>query len=457
MVIILQPLSNEELYRIINNENKSIEKFRKANPQFQVDHSNIASTVEEIEHFEHLYSHMGLGAFEFAPSEFNFKRADSYTFQQLFSDNFDSFLIDNPSLNIRPVVIDEINKMISCQDPSMGHAVYECPDCHRTYCVPFTCKSRFCNTCAIKYQMDRALEITSKLIKCEHRHVVFTIPEQLRIYFRKDHNLLNLLFKSCEDCIKFFFKKRAPRKKLIPGIVLVLHTFGRDLKWNPHIHCLVTEGASSNIKNCLSDDIWINLTHFDYEGFRKSFQYCLLKSMKKYLKSTLPSNAFKDFKNLVNFLYQSYDTGFYVRAKPFKGNPDGAIKYLLRYFNRPAMAQSRILYYDGTYVVFYYQRHEDDMYVVEKVHVYDLIKRLIIHIPDKNFKILRYAGLYSSHKCAHFDKLIKKLSDVSIKTKKMLANWRMRIQLYFHYDPLVCPFCNQTMFFSELVVAKNSS
>ena len=73
MVIILQPLSNEELYRIINNENKSIEKFRKANPQFQVDHSNIASTVEEIEHFEHLYSHMGLGSFEFAPSEFNFK------------------------------------------------------------------------------------------------------------------------------------------------------------------------------------------------------------------------------------------------------------------------------------------------------------------------------------------------------------------------------------------------
>lgn len=52
---------------------------------------------------------------------------------------------------------------------------------------------------------------------------------------------------------------------------------------------------------------------------------------------------------------------------------------------------------------------------------------------------------------------VKKLSDVSIKTKKTLANWRMRIQLYFHYDPLVCPFCNQTMFFSELVVAKNSS
>ena len=212
-MIILVPLSNQELYRIINKENQSIEMFRKANPQFQIDSSNIAQTIEEIEHFEHLYSHMGIGAFEFAPDQFNFKRADSYTFQQIFSDNFNNFLIDNPSLKIRPVVIDEINKMLSCQDPSMGHAVYECPDCHKTYCVPFTCKSRFCNTCAIKYQMDRALEITSKLIKCEHRHIVFTIPEQLRIYFRKDHKLLNLLFSATEDCIKFFFKKRAPRKK----------------------------------------------------------------------------------------------------------------------------------------------------------------------------------------------------------------------------------------------------
>lgn len=78
------------------------------------------------------------------------------------------------------------------------------------------------------------------------------------------------------------------------------------------------------------------------------------------------------------------------------------------------MAQSRILYCDGSYVVFYYQRHEDDMYVVEKVHVYDLIKHLIVHIPDKNFKMFRYAGLYSSHKCTHFDKLFKRLYNIHI-------------------------------------------
>lgn len=318
-MIILVSLSTEQIYRIINEENNTIEKFRKANPQFKIDNSNIASSIEEIEYFEHLYSHMGLGLFEFTPSKFNFKRTDNYTFQQIFSDNFDSFLADNPSLTIRNVVIDEVKKMIRCQDPKFGHAFYECPDCHRSFSVPFTCKSRFCNTCAIKYQLDRSLEINSKLIRCQHRHLVFTIPEQLRIYFLKDRNLLNILFSAVLDCIKYKFEQRAPLKKYTPGIISVLHTFGKDIKWNPHIHCLVTEGASSNLPNCPTNNIWINFVHFDYEGFRKSFQYCLLKSMKDYLKNTLSPNDFDHFNNLVNFLYKSYDNGFYVRAAPFEG------------------------------------------------------------------------------------------------------------------------------------------
>lgn len=461
MVIILVPLTNTELYRIIDEENNTIEEFRKANPQFKVDNSNLASSVQEIEYFEDLYSRMGTGLFEYSPSDFEhkFKRVDSYTFQQIFSenDNFEGFL-EHFSLPIRRVIIDEVNKMLTCQDPSKGHAVYECPDCHKTFCVPFTCKSRFCNTCAIKYQMDRSLEINSKLIRCNHRHITFTIPEQLRPYFLNDRNLLNILFKAAEDSIKFRFKKRAPLKKYTPGIVLVLHTFGRDLKWNPHIHSLVTEGASSNVKNCPSNDIWINFSHFDYEGFRKSFQYCLLKYMKEYLSHTLSPKDFTNFKNLVDSLYKTYDNGFYVRACPFDGkSTDSAVSYLIRYFNRPAMAQSRILYFDGSYIVFYYQRHEDNMYVIEKIHIYKFIERLIIHIPEKGFKMLRYAGLYSSHKCAHFDKLVKKFSDASIKIKKKFANWHMRIQLYFHYDPLICPFCNTNMLFSKFVIANNSS
>lgn len=48
--------------------------------------------------------------------------------------------------------------------------------------------------CGAKYIQDRANSISSKLINCKHRHIAFTIPEELRIFFRKDRKLLHLLF-----------------------------------------------------------------------------------------------------------------------------------------------------------------------------------------------------------------------------------------------------------------------
>lgn len=50
------------------------------------------------------------------------------------------------------------------------------------------------------------------------------------------------------------------------------------------------------------------------------------------------------------------------------------------------MAESRIINYDVTYVTFCYQRHEDNKIVIKKVHAFEFIAILIIHIPEENFK-----------------------------------------------------------------------
>lgn len=457
-MIILNDLSTEQAIEIMNKLNKENEKFEKANPQFKKDTSNLAQTAQEIEYYENLYSSLECGLFEYSQKDFHFKRADAYSIQAIFRNNWEKFKLDNYcSSFVTPHIDEEIQKMLTCQDSSLGYAIYECDHCHETICVPFTCKSRFCNTCAIKYQQQRALEVSRKLIRCKHRHMVFTIPQELRPYFLKYRHLLDVLFKAVEECILYFFHQRAPLKKFKPGIVSVLHTFGRDLKWNPHIHCLVTEGASSDKKVCPNGNIWINVTHFNYEFFRKSFRKSLLDNLKIALKPLLTKKDFSNFKKLVDSFYKNYKYGFYVRAKPFDGNStDNAVKYLLRYFNRPPMAQSRILYYDGSYVVFYYQRHEDNMFVIEKVPVFEFIARLIVHIPEKHFKLLRYAGFYSSHKCTHFDKLSKKLSEKQYIFKRKLLKWSTNIEITFHYAPLKCPICSKTMTFATLSIANSS-
>ena len=109
----------------------------------------------------------------------------------------------------------------------------------------------------------------------------------------------------------------------------------------------------------------------------------------------------KEFRKIKNNLYLSKENGFYVFApkSKFKGYIE-LVKYVTRYVSRPVMAKSRILDYDETYVTFWYQRHEDDKIVIEKVHAYEFIKRLIIHIPEPNFKYIRFYGAYcNSTKC----------------------------------------------------------
>lgn len=113
------PLTNQEVYKLLHKENQRNECFRKANPQFKLDNSNIVSSISEIEYYENLYSNMECGIYEFAPKDFHFKRADRYTFQDIFSTSWSSFLVDNPNFAIREVIPAEVSKMISCQDPKL--------------------------------------------------------------------------------------------------------------------------------------------------------------------------------------------------------------------------------------------------------------------------------------------------------------------------------------------------
>ena len=158
-----------------------------------------------------------------------------------------SIFTDYYELHPRPAVIENVNKMIHCGDPSYGGAMYGCPHCGNLKFVPFRCKSRFCPSCGNKYNQLRSFHMSCKLVSCVHRHCVFTIPAELRVYFLEDRTLLDCLFHSVRDVVLRMFSKMNKTENFTPGLICILHTFGRDLKWNPHIHALISEGGAGNI------------------------------------------------------------------------------------------------------------------------------------------------------------------------------------------------------------------
>lgn len=352
--------------------------------------------------------------------------------QEIFTDHYEEMLY---ILHPRQAVITNVDKMINCGDPSFGGAMYACSKCGMLKYVPFRCKSRFCPTCGVKYCQERSNAMSFKLIQCAHRHCVFTIDEELRHFFLDDRSLLDCLFNAVRSVVLRMFHEMNRSKNFVPGFICILHTFGRPLEWNPHIHCLITEGGFSD------DGFWRVVKHFSYTLLRRSFQTALLNEMEKKIG---PS-----FKKTIAAIYKKDKNGFYVYAKPNLCDTKTVVKYISRYLGRPVIALSRIDSYDGENVTFHYNRHEDNVFVKKTIPALDFISLLIQHIPEPHYKMNRYYGLYARHR--EKDKsLTPAIHKSKHKTIRSFTMWRNNILISFGYDPLCCPNCKHTMSLTDV-------
>lgn len=357
-----------------------------------------------------------------------------YHIKDIFKAYWDSFLNDNTNLNIRPAVYKSIKNILRCRTFDNGYFFLECPNCDNYHMIFHTCKDRFCNSCGIKYAKARANALEKVSIDCNHRHITFTVPKELRNVFRKNRNLLSELFEAVNDTFKWLSKKHGKSRKWKLGYVLVLHTFGRPLTFNTHIHALVTEGMVDRLGN------FKEMKYFDYELLRKSFQKSLLDRLHHLL-----GNSFYPIKCK---LYNDNQNGFYVYG-PDKlesaMNHKQKINYVVRYTGRPVMAESRIIdiNYINNEITYFYHPHQDDNLdyedktgkIIVTEHIYEFIKKLIIHIPNIEFKTIRYYGIYSSKGKPLIPNYKIKKSSI-----KFLFNlkWRWMIKKSFNFDPVLC-------------------
>lgn len=364
--------------------------------------------------------------------------------RKIFLNHWDKFckLYGN---RIRKHIFKEVEKMITCGSIENGYIGFQCEACGEEHKVGFTCKSRLCSSCGKKRTDDWVLKFSNKISTAQHRHMVFTIPKELRIYFAENRKLLSILPKCAAETIQTWIRDKHKKIKYMPGIVGVIHTFGRDLKWNPHVHMLVTKGE-------IGEDLsWKRRNFFPYEMLRKRWRKILLDRIGENLER---GQLKKEYKKLKNKLYMEYKDGFYVYGKGEVNNSKAAAKYIGRYAARPAIAESRIVDYDGEIVTFQYTDHADNKKKIIRIHALDFIKRVIRHIPDKNFKMVRYYGFYAQNN--KFKEIVPRLlEDKVYEQLKKLNIWKYRILKEFGVDPLKCSNCGREMEVKEVVIGGN--
>ncbi len=370
------------------------------------------------------------------------------TIASILEDHWDIVYKENKDLIdlFRPNANSEFQKVIDCHNKNLGCSVYECPNCHDFIFVGHTCKSRACSSCGYKYKLKRVENILETAYKCPHRQIVFTIPKELRkFFFFPFEERISILFDAVNKTLysilrdNYKYSKSKKRKKkyssnilFTPGFFTFLHTFGRNLKWNPHIHVLIAEmklGSDGSIKK------W---DYFNFDALSKRFQKNLLDLLSKKIGSEFSSSLKRD-------LFLNYKNGFYVYAekKKFNSLKEG-IEYVTRYCGRCAISENRIKSYDGENVTFFYNAHEDESYHEVTVSAKDFIFMLLRHLIPTNFKIIRYYGFYRKKHKLH-DKIILLIDKAKCFVRKQFLKHENSISLFFKREIYNCPHCNIRM------------
>jgi hypothetical protein len=370
-----------------------------------------------------------------------------YTLQMIFSKYWQSFKEWHKE-KLRDAVVTNVEKILKCRTAQLGLHAYKCPKCGEVKLVPHSCKSRFCSSCG-KIATDRWIgERLSDILPVEYHHLIFTLPWQLRIICLANRKVMfEMLFKAVNKSIQSWTMKYGNYK---PGFYIVLHTFGSDIKYNPHFHVLITAGGLS-----IDKKKWINAPAnflMPEDGLKKRWRFNVIQGIikannKNKLEMPLLSKT-NEVLNIRAVVSAISKLCWYIFIGTRLAEAGISIKYIGRYTKRPVIAETRILNVSDRWVIFKFKDYADGgKSSIKRMGLFTFIKYLIQHIPDKYFRLIRGYGLFSNCIKNKFAKKALKLLNKKKVIKKIQKTWRENYKELTGYDPLICKNCHLEMEF----------
>jgi len=265
-----------------------------------------------------------------------------------------------------------------CRTPSLGGHLYFCPKCDQQRYSYHSCKNRHCPKCQNK-QANQWLEEQQKLLlPVNHFLVTFTLPEELRTVTRSNQKpIYNLLFRAASAALmKLTQDPRFVGARL--GMVGVLHTWTRQLRYHPHVHFIVTGGGLS------ADGRWLSARP-DFLVPVKPLSVIFRAKFRDELKKT------ELFAQVEARVWRKY---WVVHSEPV-GSGQPAFKYLAPYIFRVAISNSRLRKLENGNVTFSYKESTTDQLKSCKLTAEEFIRRFLQHVLPPRFIKVRYYGLLS--------------------------------------------------------------
>lgn len=298
--------------------------------------------------------------------------------------SFDRYLIEH-RYDVTDFQLASILSMFRCVKGEFGGMIYTCPRCGSTMDIQFGCHSRSCPRCGKRYAESWGRKLMERFLLVDHRQIIFTLPGPLwDLVLSRPEVFINDMFEAVNAVIKRIFKHKFKKMHVRYGLISLIHYTGRDMKGNPHIHSIATEGGLTKYGKWLDNFFW------PYKKMNEYWKYEVLKRFRGHHGLSLEEKAIIDAQWKKRF--ENGTNGFVVKNYRDILDVKNFGSYLARYVRHPPIGESRLLGFDGRNVRIKYE-WDNDVFETD-VSIDRFIKAILVNISPKGFQEVRYYGLY---------------------------------------------------------------
>jgi hypothetical protein len=301
---------------------------------------------------------------------------------------------------LMPVHRRALKDLASCRTAALGGHVLGCLECGHWQIAYNSCGNRHCPTCqataAARWLEARAAE----LLPTPYFHIVFTLPNTLDpIALVNPRVVYDLLLRSAAATLL----EVAADPELLgaqTGVLAVLHTWGQNLQFHPHLHCVVPGGGLSpdGARWIASSSSFFLPVRVLSRVFRGKFLAGLKAAFSKgQLGFVGHGDTLVDAADFQRVLSAAAQVEWVVYAKPPFGGPEHVLKYLARYTHRVAISNGRLLGLQEGMVRFRYKDYAHGRRKrVMTLSALEFVRRLLLHILPPGFVRIRHYGILAN-------------------------------------------------------------
>ena len=335
--------------------------------------------------------------------------------------------------------------ILNCRTGAYGVNISRCGQCGHTQIHNNSCRDRSCPMCQA---LSNELWIDAQnehILDIDYYHMVFTCPKELNaLIYCNQKELYSLFFHAVSETVMELSRDPAHMGGT-PGFISILHTWGSNLSYHPHIHVVCTGGGLDADRN------W----HQKKGGFflpgkamAELFKGKFLSGLKALHEAGVLGYEGEAARYRNQYEYQElldtcYEKNWVTDIRESFAGAETVMHYLGRYTHRIAISNSRILHMDENTVTIKVKDYKNGGQWKElTLDGKEFIRRFLMHVLPAGFQKIRYYGFLNNRYKGKNLKLIFSLQGGQrFRSRYTGMSMAELLQAVWNINIRICPVC----------------